>query len=521
MVLLSIFLAFYSPAAGGKETGGSITANLSGLPLTIDPMISKNDVEKVLLYNTHEGLVAWEKGLLVPAAAQKWMLSADGRTYTFYLRKRSWSNGDPVTARDFELSWKRLIRAADKGQKQFVTDIFKNAKAFRTGELLSLDEVGIRALDQSTLEVKLEEPGSYFLALLTQPCFFPVHPAYASSGNEEEEKYAPGYCSNGPFYIKEWNHKDYAILVPNRFYTGKKPLVDEVKFTFLTAETGFSLYSAGLIDLLESPPSAAFLNLDSELIQVPVMGTRYLYLNLRRSPLNKYLVRKALSLAIDRELLIKKVPGLSAVPATGLIPPGISDSKSGSDFRGTGGNLLDSADDRRALELLSSAGYPGEDGLPEIDLLVVEGGQREAMAKVIADMWKINLGLKVKIKAVNWMKYEELCSTGRFYTASAEWAGDYPDPMTFLKLFHSKAVENYSAYNDPEYDNWLSLAEERKDTAEKYRIYHALEEKVVGDLAIIPLYFTTKPYLVTSRVKDLLFTPDGYPLFYQARKMGN
>ena len=270
-----------------------------------------------------------------------------------------------------------------------------------------------------------------------------------------------------------------------------------------------ALYAAGMVDLLESPPHNAFPDYEKEFIRVSTMSTGYIYLNLRRAPLNKYEVRKSLSLAINRDLLIEKVPGLSAIPATGLIPPGIPDGRSGVDFRAAGGELLDPVHGKRALDLLYSAGYPSEDGLPELDLLVVAGGISEKVGEIVAEMWRMNLGFTVNVKKVKWDEYKELCSTGRFYTARAGWEGDYPDPMTFLQLFHSQAPENFSSYTDEEYDLGLALAKDTTDIRNKYRIYHALEEKIVRDMAVIPLYFTTRDFLVSPALQNLRHTRKG------------
>ena len=492
--------------------GRTVTINLASFPLSVDPINVISDAEKNMLLNLHEAMVSWENGLLVPAAARKWVVSNGGKTYTFYLRKNFWSNGDPVTANDFVRSWKRAISYENRVASEAVTDIIYNAKAYRLGEIKSTDEIGIRALDRETLRVDLVEPKSYFLSLLTLPKFYPVHSKYITGDPQEKEAYAPGYCSNGYFKIKEWDQKTYALLMSNPHYTKEKPLLAEIKYTFFAPETGFALYTAGMVDMLESPPHNAFPDYEKEFVRVPTMSTGYMYLNLRRPPLNKYEVRKALSLAINRELLIEKVPTLSAIPATGLIPPGISDGKSGADFRTAGGVLIDPAHGKRALELLYSARYPSEDGLPEIDLLVVEGGISEQVGEIVADMWRMNLGFKVNLKKVKWDQYKDLCSTGRFYTARAGWEGDYPDPMTFLQLFHSQASENFSAYADEDYDRGLTLAKDTTDIRKKHQIYHALEERIVGDMVAIPLYFTTRNFLVSPALRNLSYTPEGYPL---------
>jgi oligopeptide transport system substrate-binding protein len=170
------------------------------------------------------------------------------------------------------------------------------------------------------------------------------------------------------------------------------------------------------------------------------------------------------------------------------------------------------------LELLYQAGYPNEDGYPELDILVVDSLVPLEMAKTIAEMWEINLGLKTEVKAVSYEQFLELAATGRFYTARQGWTGDYPDPMTFFRLFQSQAKENFSAYRNLEYDYWLSFAERSMDSINRYEIYHLMEERLLSDLPVIPLYFSVKPYLVSGKLSGLTYTPQGYPLFKKARK---
>src|SRR5690606_21306376 len=198
-----------------------------------------------------------------------------------------------------------------------------------------------------------------------------------------------------------------------------------------------------------------------------------------------------------RDLLVAKILGYAGVPATGLIPPGMADSKSGSDFRQTGGDLIGPADGRKCLELLYEAGYPNEDGYPEMEILAVDSLIPREMAKTIAEMWELNLGLKTKVKAVPYEEFLALAADRRFYAARQGWTGDYPDPMTFFQLFHSAAEENFSGYQNPEYDYWLSIAQQNMDSISRYRIYHRLEERLISDLPVIPLYFSVKPYLVS------------------------
>ena len=349
-----------------------------------------------------------------------------------------------MTANDFVRSWKRAISYEDRVAAEAVTDIIYNAKAYRLGQIKSSDEIGIRALDRETVRVDLVEPSSYFLSLLTLPKFYPVHSRYITGAPAEKQAYAPGYCSNGCFRIKEWDQKTYALLSTNTHYTRKKPSAAEIKFTFFPPETGLALYAAGMVDLLESPPHNAFPDYEKEFIRVSTMSTGYIYLNLRRAPLNKYEVRKSLSLAINRDLLIEKVPGLSAIPATGLIPPGIPDGRSGVDFRAAGGELLDPVHGKRALDLLYSAGYPSEDGLPELDLLVVAGGISEKVGEIVAEMWRMNLGFTVNVRKQNGMNIKNSAPPDVLY--GGRLGRSYPDPMTFLQLFHSQARRIFFIY---------------------------------------------------------------------------
>ncbi|NLM37258.1 MAG: peptide ABC transporter substrate-binding protein [Firmicutes bacterium] len=517
--ILAFFLigtVFHPGNLAMVAAGKSIAINLAASPLSFDPLFAVVDAEKILLANLHEGLVVWDNGVITPGVAAKWYISADARTYTFHLKEAYWSNGDKLTAADFELSWKRIITSEAATSAQELLDVIKNAKAFREGKIKNPAEIGIKALEPRVLQIVLEEPCSYFLSLLTFPAFVPVHQRYLK---EKDVKFAPGFCSNGPFRIAAMEGGNHALLVANEHYRGERGNISEVKVTFLPPKTGVMLFGAGMFDLLENPPFSMFGEHLDRLVQAPTMGTGFLYLNTRRPPLDNPLFRKALSLSINRDLLVAKILGYAGVPATGLIPPGMADSKSGSDFRQTGGDLVGPADGKRCLELLYEAGYPNEDGYPEMEILAVDSLIPLEMAKTIAEMWEINLGLKTKVKAVPYEEFLAMAAEGRFYTARQGWTGDYPDPMTFFQLFHSAAAENFSSYRSPEYDYWLATARQTMDSISRYKIYHRLEERLLSDLPVIPLYFSVKPYLVSSKLTGVSYTPQGYPLFQKATKL--
>lgn len=516
LVLLLVATVFTPGNLTTLSAHKSIAINLAANPLSYDPLFVAVDAEKILLANLHEGLVVWDNGVLAPGVAAKWYISADAKTYTFHLKEAYWSNGDRLTAADFELSWKRIITSEIPTPARTLLDVIKNVKAFREGKLTDPAAIGIKALDQRVLQITLEEPCSYFLSLLTFPAFLPVHSKYI---NENNVNYAPGFCSNGPFRISEVEAGNHAVLVVNEHYRGERGNIGEIRVTFLPPKTGVMLFGAGMFDLLEDPPFSMFGEYTDRLVQVSTMGTGFLYLNTRRPPLNNVLFRKALSVAINRDILVAKILGYAGIPATGLIPPGMADSKSGSDFRQTGGDLIGPADGRKCLELLYEAGYPNEDGYPEMEILAVDSLIPREMAKTIAEMWELNLGLKTKVKAVPYEEFLALAADRRFYAARQGWTGDYPDPMTFFQLFHSAAEENFSGYQNPEYDYWLSIAQQNMDSISRYRIYHRLEERLISDLPVIPLYFSVKPYLVSSKLTGINYTPQGYPLFQKAMKL--
>lgn len=517
LLILPVVVSFSSRlrAAGG----GSLAVNFSEYPLSMDPETVLMSTEKTLLANLHEGLVTWDNGILVPAAARRWEISEDGLVYTFYLRESFWSNGDPVTAYDFHSTWRRLLAPESKFQYGFLFDIIVNAGAYRSGELDSFAGVGIRALDERTLQVELAEPAGHFLVLLTLPQFFPVHSLYNTAASREEKSvYLPGFCSNGPYWVEEWEPRDYAVLAPNQHYARERVHLDRVKITFLAPAAAISLYGVGLIDLMEEPPASDLSKYRSDLVQVPTGGTGYLYLNLRRPPLTNPLVREALALAVDREYIAENIMGLNGIPATGWVSPGIPEGITGQDFRSTGGNLVPAMDKEKARALLSRAGYPGEDGFPELELTTVEGGASELIARAIAQMWEVNLGITARVKVLTWTEYEDRCTTGRFYVARAGWISDYPDPGAFLSILSSSAFENFSDYRNKGYDRWLRRTRESTEVRERMELYHGLEKMVLRDWPVIPVYFSTKPFFVSQELQELKFSPQGYPLFNTARR---
>ena len=326
LVLILIVTVFIPGNLTTTSASKSIAINVTANPLSYDPLFAMVDAEKILLANLHEGLVVWDNGVLTPGVAAKWYISADAKTYTFHLKEAYWSNGDQLTAADIELSWKRIITSETATPARSLLDVIKNAKAFREGELTAPEEIGIKALDKRVLQIELEEPCSYFLSLLTFPAFLPVHPKYLQ---EQDLNFAPGFCSNGPFRIDQVEGGSHAVLVANEHYRGERGNIGEIKVTFLPPKTGVMLFGAGMYDLLEDPPFSMFGEYTDRLVQVPTMGTGFLYLNTRRPPLDNPLFRKALSAAINRDILVAKIFGYAGVPATGLIPPGMPTVKAG------------------------------------------------------------------------------------------------------------------------------------------------------------------------------------------------
>ncbi|MCM8711988.1 peptide ABC transporter substrate-binding protein [Clostridium sp. SYSU_GA19001] len=514
--------------AGGAATSQQILRyNLGADPKTIDPGLNSSVEGGTVIVNAFEGLTNIDsKEQVVPGAAEKWDISPDGLKYTFYIRKDAkWSDGQPVKAQDFEYAWKRALDPDVASEYAYQLYYLKNGQKYNEKKA-NKDEVGVKAVNDTTLEVTLENSTPYFLSLTAFPTYMPLRQDIVEKDKEGWATKGETYIGNGPFKMKEWRPKDKMVFEKNPNYWNKdKVKLETIEYTLIDQETSYmSAFNAGQIDYIESPPTEQIPTLlANKTAQVfPYLGTYYYSFNISKDAdkidpavakvLKDVRVRKAISLAIDREALVKNVTKGGQNPATSFVPKGIAEA-AGKDFKSKD-YYKSTADVETAKKLLAEAGYPDGQGIPTLEILYNSGQGHQDIATAVQDMLKKNLGINVTLRNVE-RKVQLDETSNHKYPAIARngWIADYADPMTFLDMWTSTSGNNVAGYNNPEYDKLIEQAKSESDSAKRMALMHQAEDILMNDMPIIPLYEYTNIACIKPYVKNVHKSPLGMVYF--------
>lgn len=500
--------------AGALATEQTLRINLGGDPLTLDPQLNSASDGNQVINNAFEGLMREVDGEIVPAIAESYTVSDDGLVYTFKLRDSKWSDGEPVTAKDFEYAWKRGADPKNASEYMYIFESANilNAAAIGKGEK-SIDELGVKALDEKTLEVTLAVPTEYFLELCAFGTFMPVREDKVDETGawaKEPEK----AVSNGPFHLTEYKMGDQLVYSKNEHYwDAENVTIDKVIFYMIVDQsTAHTKFTSGELDVNEYIPSDELPKLmaeDPTLHVFPRIGTYYFALNMNTEVLQDVKVRQALNYAIDREQIVNEAVKGGQKPAYGYMPEGIKDSN-GDGFAQKGGEFFGiKADVEKAKALLAEAGYPNGEGFPTIELIYNTNESHKKIAEAVQEMLRQNLGINVNLTNQEWAVYQTTTNNNDFeHLARRAWIGDYNDPQTMLEIFESANGQNIGRYNNPEFDKAMAasrtvMGEERLNHL--YDAYNILMQ----DLPLIPVYYYTYPIMVQDRVEDWEITSIG------------
>ena len=518
---------------GGEQTASSesggekiLRTNNKTEPGSLDPAIAKGTHESFVIYQAFEGLMRYdENDELVPGQAESYEVSDDGMTYTFKLRDGlKWSNGDPLTAKDFEYAWKRVIDPELASEYSFqITTYVKGAEEYFNGEG-SIDDVGIKALDDKTLEVQLKAPTPYFLDITAFYTLLPVNEKVVSENPDwAKDPQGTEFVSNGPFKITEWNHKENIKMVKNdNYFEADKVKLDGLYFDILEDDnTAYQKYEGGEYDVLVQPAPAVTAKAlqadDPELKMGKDIGTYYFEFNTTKKPFSNAKVREALSLALDRKTIVENIAQGGQIPAEGMVPLGLNDDTD-KDFREANGNLV-AEDVAKAKELLAEGlkeeGMTAED-LKGFTLSYNTDEAHKKIAQAVQEMWKQNLGIEINLENMEFQVLLDNRKAGNFEIARAGWVGDYKDPMTMLDLYMTDNPQNDSKWSNKEYDELLKKAAASPDQKVRMDSMKAAEKIMMEEKPIIPIYFYTQPRLEKSNVTGVYKPLLAYPRFIYA-----
>lgn len=516
-----------------SSDGFNLAVCLASEPQTIDPALNSAVDGAIMINHMFEGLVKWVddgegNAVTAPGQAESWekVVNDDGTvTYTFTLRDGiKWSDGQPVTAGDFEYSWKRLANPETAADYCYMIDMVQGYAAVADGSA-DPDTLGVKAIDDKTLEITLSYDCPYFEEIMAFPSTFPVRQDMVE-GNDEWTYDVSTYVGNGPYKMAEWSHNAYILAEKNENYYDYENLgPDTIRFTLLDdANAMLAAYNSGELDFIENFPTDEMANYlaSGEITVADYLGTYYVCFNTEDEVFSDPLVREAFSLAIDRNYIVENVSQAGEVPATAYVPSGVNDAAgpSGDDFRTVGGEYYSvAAEDyeancEKARELLAEAGYPNGEGFPTVEYTYNTDDKHKAIAEALQNMWQEVLGVTVTLSNQDWNVFLESRKQGDYQIARNGWIADYNDPCSFLDMWYTDGGNNDAQYSNPEYDALIDQAKATSNQEERMAAFHAAEDILIEqDSVLAPIYFYTQPYMLADDIQGMYYTPLGYFFF--------
>ncbi len=475
-------------------------------PEELDPHIVTGVTENNIITSLFEGLVNYHPSGegVSPGVAETWETSPDGLSWTFHLRTTArWSNGEPLTASDFLRSYQRILTPTMAAK--YAGNLFHvfGAEDFNTGKITDFSATGFSAPDPHTLVMRLNHPVPYLLDLVKHYSWFPVHlPTIEKFGPNDRKGNTwtrPGnLVSNGPFQLQSWlpNQKITVTRSPT-FWNASAVKLDGIAFYAIdSVDAEERMFRSGQLDVTSSIPTSKISEYQENspsLIRIdPYYGTYFFRLNVTRPPLNDPRVRRALALAINRDGIINTILRAGQTPAYNLTPA----------YAGFAPATTLKTDVTEARRLLAEAGFPEGKGLRRLEVLYNTSEAHKQIAEAIQQMWRTNLGVDISLRNEEWKVYLDSQQNLNFDICRSAWIGDYPNPETFLDLLISGGGNNNTGYANPAYDRLLADALATSDPTVRATLHQQMENLIVRDVPVIPLYFYKRVFLISPRVKN-------------------
>lgn len=505
IVLTALLLTITSGIAKQELVRGNGTE-----PVTLDPNLGEGVPGSNINRDLFEGLMTEDpEGNVIPGQAKSYTISDDKLVYTFKIRQNAnWSNGDPVTASDFVYAFKRIADPKVAAKYSWYLKILgiKNTAEILDGKK-SIDSLGVKALDSKTLQVTLAKPIPYFIIGLSHIVMAPVPQKVVEKYGQNWTK-VDHIVSNGAYKLKEWVVNERIVLEKNdKYYNADKVQIDKVTFLPIPeVSTELNRYKAGEIDMTYELPKNQYKTLlktiPNEVKVLGRVGTYYYYLNMRKKPFDDIRVRKALSYAVNRDILANKVLGTGEKPAYTFVPEIVSGFHL---VLPPYAKLTQKQRDEQARKMLKEAGFSKSHPL-KFELLYNTSEQHKRNALAIASMWKrvFHGAVKVTLKNQEWKTYLSEKSAGNYQVARAGWIGDYNEASTMLDLLTKGHSSNNSFYDNPEYDALMNKARVTTDDVARNKLYQKADAMIARDMPIIPLFQYSNARLVKPYV-------GGYP----------
>ncbi len=522
-VLLFVMAACTANENAGNETDGKddgskeeestekvLYLNNGQEPTSFDPPIGFDSVSWSALNNLMEGLTRLGKDHEPEAAiAEKWDISEDGKTYTFHIREDAkWSNGDPVTAGDFEFAWKRLLNPDTGSSAAFLGYFIEGGEAYNNGEG-SADDVKVKAVDDKTFEVTLTSPQAYFLSVITNPAFFPINEKVAAE-NPKWFAEAESFVGNGPFNLTEWEHDSHFVMEKNdQYWDAENVKLDKVHWAIVDdTNTEYQMYQTGELDVSEVPAELSEQLLGEADVEDQA-GDYFYRFNVNMEPFQNVNIRKAFAMAVDQKQIVDFVTKNGEKPAYGFVSYGFTDP-SGKDFREAAGDLVKTNIEEAKALLKKGMEEEGYDKLPEVTLTYSTDDTHKKIAEALQQMFKDHLGVEVKLANMEWNVFAEEQKALKFQLSRSSFLADYADPINFLENFQTGHSMNRTGWSNEKYDQLIKDAKNEADEAKRFELMYEAEKILFEEMPIIPIHFYNQVYLYNDAVSGIVRHPVGY-----------
>lgn len=529
--MLAIFLSaalFVTAFAGcGKKKADGITVQIGPNPETLDPALnSAVDGGNMLITLFETLLIIDQDNKVQPGQAEKYEVSPDGLTWTFTMRDGlKWSDGTELNAKDFEYTFKRI--ADTNVAAPYAETVIGMIEGYKEAiDSKNPEKLNVKASDDGkTLTIKLAYPCSYFDKIVAFGTMSPVQKATVEKNGDSWATKPETYVCNGPYTITEWTPSEKIVCKKNENYKGgwdSSKIVND-KLTFLLLEdssASYTAYTGGTAQLIKDVPTEEIPTLKKdkkdEFNVDPILGTYYLSMNLNKAPFNNKNVRKALSLAIDRDYVANTVMQGTYTPAYNYVGTGVDDVETGKFLENSkaanGGKTYISEDYKANLEeakkALAEAGQPEGKGFPTITYSTNDTGYHKALAEYLQQVYK-DLGITMNIDIVDWSSFTPKRRAGEYEMARNGWVMDYNDASNMIELFTSTNGNNDGKYNNPAFDKAMNDSKVADKTAH-FAALHEAEKIVSEDYGFIPVAYYNDFWLQSTSLKGTWHSPYGY-----------
>lgn len=511
-----------TPAASGDATAiftpktvdaaKTISLNAGMEPTGLNTLTSTYSIEFALFKHMYENLVTLDDDdNTAPGAAESWDYDEDTLTYTFHLRKDGvWTNGDPVTAKDFEFAWSQALNPDVASDYAYFLYFIKNAEKYFNGEV-AWDEVGVKVVDDYTLEVTLEQPTPYALFLFSFDTLAPINQRfYEAVGADLYSTEAQYFCTNGPFALTEWSHNDKIVMQKNDAWHGAADVeVEEIDWKIITdANAALSSFLAGDLDMVGLGTGELIKQATAAgaTIQSYTDGSAfYIYFNNNDQYLSNVNLRRALFNAIDAQKEIDTVWQNDNEPMTSFTAPGVA-AADGTPFAGKVGELYaPSRDQEKAKEYLATAlselGCTVDDLSAHLSIDCGDSPTSIAEASFYQEQWRQVLGIEVAVNSMITKQGSQNRKTGNYVMSITGWRPDYNDPNTFLDMWVTDGGNNQTGFSNERYDELIDLAAKETDLEKRESYFIECEQIIADQLPIGPSFWRAPSYACSDKIK--------------------